>query len=490
MTRILILAFAVFLSLPALAAAPIDQAGADALKPRVAESLDGFAASLQQAGITVHQTGNLLVEPAGAYYAITTPNITLQMPGNVTRTVGMVAINAIPTADPDIFKVAVALPTPMMDTNEKGETIGSLAIGQQAMNGLWHMKALTFVEVNGSYKNIRIVNSAQGTETQIPGMTATVKLTQSGKLWSGPADVMLTNYSHRDKKLRYQIGGLHIQSQLDGLDMTARKNLDTKMKSQAVALKAILADFATHVASAVDTTITANDLKYQRTWDDGAVKSGGLQSAVLRVALKDLRAASASAAFNLALTNLTSDDASLARYMTSKALVTGAADKLPVAELILADGNNDAIRAALSKAGSTLDITTLNVDAPAFGIDGNGKAAATQPNPSGKMHIAVRGLEDLVTFLNSSSGPQALGMKQVPPMLLAGLTMAQLMGQPGTDAQGRPTKVFDLGYTEAGSLTLNGADLGGAATGGLTEGMQRMKNLGVKIPGLTPAKPH
>lgn len=472
MRRLLLIASALLLSFPALAAPAIDEAGAQALKPRIDDALNYLAQTMQKSGVTMERTGDLMVEPAGTYYAITAPHITLDMPGGIRRTVGMIAINAIPTDDPDVFKVAIALPTPMMDTDAKGDRIGSLSIGSQNMSGLWNMPAAAFIEMNGQYQNIRLTNTAQGLDVSIPAMAITGKLTQSGGTWQGPAQVQITNLSHKDKLASYQAANLRIHADMRGIDFKAPAT-SSKTPVGMNAAQAVFADFVTRYADEADITVTADDVSFQ------GARSGTLKTASLQTNLKGLKNKSASANWNLGLDGIALTDPAAQRFTPSRIAFKGAGEKLPVDDLArMAQGAS--WTKLLADAGSGITVENLILDAPAYGVDAKGNFVASAASPLGgigDLSVKVRGVQELNTWLASPAAAQALGVQSVPQQLVAILAIVQLTGKDGTDASGRPTKDFDLKVAPDGKISVNGADMSALSQmGGALGGTMQLLN--------------
>jgi len=469
MRALLTLVFATLLSFPAFAAPAIDEAGATALKPRFQQAIDQMAASMQKSGITMERAGDLMVEPAGTYYAVTSPNITLKMPAGITRTVGMVAINAIPTEDPDVFKVAVALPTPMIDADASGNNVGSLSFGSQTMNGLWNMKVSTFVEMNGSYKNVRLVNNAQGIDMSIPSLTLTSKLTQNGKFWQGPSEAVLSNVSHKDGVGSYQAGNLRIRTDVRELDFNAQPNSSGSSMGLSAA-QSVIADFLTRYANAADVTVVADNVAFQ------GARNGTLKSASLQATLSNLRSKAADAVWTLGMDGVALDDPAAQRYVPSRVAFKGAGKKLPLENLVRV-GEGGSYMKVLADAGSDIKIENLMLDAPAYGVDANGNVVASTTSPlgaTGDMNVKVRGVQELNSWLATPDAARVLGVESIPQQLVATLAIVQLTGKDGTDSAGRPTKDFALQITPAGKMTLNGADmsaLSGALGGGQLGGV-------------------
>lgn len=460
MTRLFAVFLALLVSLPAYAVTPasparVDEAGAAALKPRLVEALNGFESSLAASGISLKREGELLVEPAGTYYAITTPSLALGLPDGVTRTIGMVAINAIPTADADVFKAAIALPTPMIDTNASGENIGSLSIGQQAMNGLWNLKAMAFTELKGSYQNLHAINRFKDTELTIPDLSIDMKLTPSGDLWSGPTDIVMSNLTYRSQGLRQTVANAHIKTRVDQLDLRARKSLSEGIATGDRSLSDLTTGFVTSYAQGLESSIVLRDIGYQQNLKNGQVRSGGAKASTMDIKGSNLKANAADVTFRADVNGMYSDDKSLASLTPTTMTIKGSATKLPLAKLSAAP-DYAARRAAFQQSDATLKIDTFKIDAPGFGIDG--KFAAQ--DGGGNIYAAIRGLDDLLVFLATPAGAQSIGMPGgLPPQILTGLTAVQLAGSPSKDAQGRAVRTYDITFAKDGRVLLNGTDM-------------------------------
>ncbi len=443
----------------AAVAASIDQAGATALKPGIAGALDALAASLQGAGIQMLRTGDLMVEPAGSYYAITTPSIVLKMPGGITRTVGMVAINAIPTTDPSIYKVAVALPTPMLDTDAAGKNVGSLSLGRQAMNGFLNLKALNFTELNANYSEVRFVNATTNTEMLLPQASVTLRLAPNGASWSGPLEAAVNNFAWRDAKQRYSAGTLTVQVNLDQMNLAARKDKAADEAAGSNLLTAFAAYLARN-AEGADVTVTARNLAFESTVA-GTAQTGSIASASFQTTLTGLKSGLAGGNFAFASSGGTSASPAMARFLPSVSDIRGTVAKLDVPALLTADTMGETFR----KNTTALDVQAIKIDAPAYGIFGNTRLTGNARAPlglTGDGSLTIRGMPELTSWLGSG-GPQAMGMPAVPPAFVAALAMFQMAGLPATDPNGQPALKFDMSFAADGKIVLNNADISGLA---------------------------
>ncbi|MCB1538094.1 MAG: hypothetical protein H6865_06210 [Rhodospirillales bacterium] len=461
-------AFLLLLALPA-AATQIDvtQGGADALKPRIATALDTLAGSLGAAGVRMERTGELMVEPAGNYYAVTTPAIVLHMPGGGTRTVGMVAINAIPTADPDIFRVAIALPTPMQDADANGKATGSLSIGRQMMNGILDTRAAMFTQLDADYQTLRLTDNLHQTDLQIADAAVSLRLAASDALWSGPAQMTLTNLTYRAPDHRYVIGRIAVNAALDGVDIIAKSTLPT---NAALSPGGLVAAYIGRNANTANMTIEGDDITIT-SLIAGKPQTGKIAKFMLSANLAGLKTGLATAPFTLAASG-GSADGTAARFMPATLDARGTIAKLPLVDLLTA-ADTHARKALLDKSATTLTLDALALNAPAYGLTGNALLTSSGGAPlgaTGALHASVRGMEDLAGFLSDSTATSALGLA-VPPAVPAAIAMVAMTGLPGTDAGGQPVKNFDFKLDADGKINLNGADV--SALGPLLQGQQK-----------------
>ncbi|NBX66606.1 MAG: hypothetical protein EBQ96_06380 [Proteobacteria bacterium] len=469
MRRILLTALLLFFSLDAWAAPVIDDAGAAALKPRVTATIKLFADGLKQHGFTLNQQGELTVEPAGTYYAVTTPALTLAFPTGVTRTIGMIAINAIPTNNPDIIKVALAIPTPMLDAGPDGNPLGRITIANQSLSGLWHFAAASFVQLDARYADIAIADTLNGTETLIPALAMAMNLTDNGQgKWSGPSSVLASNITHKTKDAAYKLGQLQIKSSITGMDVTKRAKaleIDTEKKDAApVTLDAVLAQTLSEIAEGFDSTLTVSDLSVSSNAQDGTASVLGIKAVTLASAMKGLLTSEPSSSWNVLFEGFTSNNQAAAPFMPTRVQIKGSSKGVALAEL-LAPKKDSTAMTAMAKEGSVSKLEIFVIDAPKYGLEASGDFSAGAKSMNGGVYITLRGFTDLLTWLSSPEGPSVQG-KKLPASITGIMGMVQMMGKPGTDAQGRAVLTYDFKFTPEGKLMLNGADFSGMLGGG------------------------
>lgn len=461
MIRHIIFAIALFACVPAFAAAKIDQAGADALKPRIADSLASVAASFSQSGITMQQTGSLLVEPAGDYYAVTTPNITLALPNGVTRTVGMVAINAIPTDNADVFKVAVALPTPMIDTRD-GKTVGALEIGTQSMNGIWNLAALAFLQLDADYKNIRQNDQTRNTLTTVPELTIDTKLTPNGTLYSGPLEMVFTGMSRTEPKLSWSAATVRARIMLHDVDLKIANDAKKAVAGgNAANINAAMIAYFTKAIDRADIFLDEQDVKYKTTNTDGTVAERTFKTLTARASLTKIKSGFADGKMNVTVEGIATSDPKQVQFTPTRANFNGTIERFPVAGFFAAT-DRAAMETAFNNAKTRVVFENSVMEAPAYHMSMNADVTASAKSKLGvgKYHMEVRGIDQLIAHLNSPQGAQSLGLGGgAVTNLVPLLAVVQLTGHSTKDAQGRDIRTYDLVLKEDGRIILNGNDM-------------------------------
>lgn len=137
------------------------------LEKQIQTSLDRFQRNLALHGVTAHLEGGLIIEKADTYYAITLPDISIDYPGQSHLDVGIISINALPSKDKDVWRMRVALPTPMRITNAlKGESF-NIHLATQNIEAFWHGKTDLITALHADLQNIRLEDPASGQQITV-----------------------------------------------------------------------------------------------------------------------------------------------------------------------------------------------------------------------------------------------------------------------------------------------------------------------------------
>lgn len=193
MLRFAFIAFVLFFAQPAFAA---PDGGSEAeLRGVIERLIGGQRAAFEKTGGTFETNGAIMVEPAGKYYAVTLPDITLVHPNKSRTALGLIALNASP-AGAKKWNITMALPTPIITKSAAGAVESELSFGRQSFTGLWDESFQNFTSLKTIYENIRI-NLPQETAER-PFSSATIK-----KMGYG---FDLSNMTQKKTNLTFRLG--------------------------------------------------------------------------------------------------------------------------------------------------------------------------------------------------------------------------------------------------------------------------------------------
>lgn len=140
--------------------------------------------------------GNVMVEEAGEYYAVTLPHARVVYPDGSKLDIGMISINASPHTRAGQWKMAVAIPTPIIMLDPKQAQATKINITAQKAVGIWDEGYENFAKLDSEYKNITIENAATGLKATIPSAKVVYDFAQgSDGKWSGPGSISITGAS-------------------------------------------------------------------------------------------------------------------------------------------------------------------------------------------------------------------------------------------------------------------------------------------------------
>ena len=154
---LVILGFVLLFSTPAQAY-EINDAGAKQLETLVSTLIDRQKATIGLSGGALETDGNITVEQADSYYAITLPPMVFRNAQGMQSKIGLIAINAIPTNNPDNWKMSIAIPTPILYSDKENNPVMRIDIGHQRMGGLWNGKLKNFSKLAARYSDLTFSN--------------------------------------------------------------------------------------------------------------------------------------------------------------------------------------------------------------------------------------------------------------------------------------------------------------------------------------------
>lgn len=182
---------------------------------------------------TLSFDGDLSVEKAGSYYAVTLPYVTLNYNDGAKFEVGLIAINAAPHEKEDEWKMTFALPTPMNFIDETGEKSFQVNIGAQRASGVWNGSLGYFSKLDANFQTISMSDAGQKMEIKIPAVRTVYDLDENdqGK-WSGPVYLTMDGMSidTADMKGFLSLGKTGINMEMFDYDPSALKTYQSKLE--------------------------------------------------------------------------------------------------------------------------------------------------------------------------------------------------------------------------------------------------------------------
>jgi hypothetical protein len=187
---LLLISLLVLLHAAPAMAADINAEGAAKLKTLFENLLANQKSLSKPDGTHLDYDGAVVVEQATTYYAVTLPHARLTYPDGSRLDIGMVSINASPHDNPGQWKMAVAVPTPIILLDAKQTQAIKITIGAQKTAGIWDETLESFAKMDAQYKNITIENPVTGFTMQIPEFQALHDFSNTGDRWSGPGSIV------------------------------------------------------------------------------------------------------------------------------------------------------------------------------------------------------------------------------------------------------------------------------------------------------------
>ena len=131
------------------------------------KSLDRFQCTLALHGVTANFEGALIIEKADTYYAITLPDISIDYPGQSHLDIGIISINALPSKDKGLWRMRVALPTPMRVTNPLKNESFNIHLPAQNIEAFWHGETDLITSLHADFQNIRLEDAVSNQQITI-----------------------------------------------------------------------------------------------------------------------------------------------------------------------------------------------------------------------------------------------------------------------------------------------------------------------------------
>jgi hypothetical protein len=457
--------------------------------------------------------GNVQIEQADTYYAVTLPHLSIAAEGGAVFDIGVIALNAIPTEDPDFWKVSMALPTPMTGYNKDKEAVVSLDIGRQRLAGLWHMPGDNLVNYDLQYDNITLASADGDFKVSIPTFTGIQKLeTADNKdLWSGPTDIrlsdMVVNVKGRDV---FKAGLMRLHGETFDLSLSRyaaymqkikaiSTDLEQEGQTPAQAMQGVsgifgaLYEFFTGAFNGFTSNLVLENVTFPMTDE---VTDTPMQVSIERIAqgfdASGLTEDKTKLALRLGYSGMTYDPvpSEIHAVLPSSMQVSLGLENLPLREMLglgLAtlersmespeQAQSSGMMAVMSlpqmltEAGTVLKIADTGLAGDQYALDIDGLAemnAAAKMGGTARVRGVFAGLDYLVSTITRIADNAELPASQTERLrrALQAMAVLQMIGQEEQTGTGETVRVYNFELNAQGNMTLNGGDIG-ALMGGM-----------------------
>ncbi len=257
--------------------------------------------------------GDILVEDAGGYFAVTFPHISAEFEGEDDEKArldfGIISLNAVPDSQEGQWKMTYALPTPIRLSDGAGKTMATFSIGGQKISGIWNQDFGYFIKLDGAYDNIDIAFFNEKQEKALIFKAASSQFSQDLKeqdgLWSGPSGFTLKDVSiaAENDVFNATLDSYALKIDMDRYDPDlAKKNKDMIRNADAQNNKqffSFLKDMIEKTQGGFKSSHSITGLQAAHTDDAGNKAEFGLSSAMIGMDVIDVDKKNAQIAFKL-----------------------------------------------------------------------------------------------------------------------------------------------------------------------------------------------
>lgn len=485
--------------------AATDDATAAKIRTVITDLLTQTKTSLAVQGAQLISDGELLIEPAGKYYAVTLPRLSVKDAQGSGADIGIIAMNVIPNKTAGLWAITLAVPSPITFLDKGGVPSAVLTIGRQSLTGIYHEKLKNLLSVNASYSDLAILDPRTKDGITIAQITAKDGLKEDANHeWSGSNTYTIEGIGFgKGKDSAGTIKTITLLTTIDRLNPDKLADYQDQMRSvgESMAGKSGQEISPAHAVGLYN-LVLGNLGAMWNGFDSLFVVEG-----VDIVAPSDTpggqpkRLKIDKAAFGMGMTGFRDNAVALSLSTQYEGFDVGVLpvedrasvptslkidmkiDKLPFTKLV--DMGRMALQAIaqqpqnsqvvgiqllamlpkiLTEAGTTLALNPSYAGNNDYRVDA---AGSFKPDMNamlggvGQAKIQVFGFEKILEAMTAE-----MKKPNTPPEkathiqdTLRTLTALQLAGQQGTDAQGRKVRTYDITLDQQGKSMLNGADM-------------------------------
>jgi hypothetical protein len=452
------------------------------LRAIVVQTLADYKTSYEQTGGTFDISGDINIEQAETYYAVTLPRLLITDKTGQRGEIDMIALNVSRASLPESWKMSVALPTSLSYFDAGGKPTTRIDLGTQKISGVWHEKLRQFTSLNAVFDNLVIHEFKTSSRTILPTLTVLSDLKPSGdSLWSGQASVHAVNIQTLDQN------GQQLSLTADMKGTADIKNLSADVKTIPVA------DTKTDnplrslgfKADDIQAKMTLHQARFFAPFAGAkSVTEYALEKLSLALNLKNMNESHPSIGVLLDWAGLaaTPNRDDFNSFVPGTFHVDMDLEKIPsdtvfefIQKTVMAQSAQTpsarqivALQAMLllpqmfSKAGTSLTIKDSYAISDTYQtlLKGNIKASDTSViGASGQLNGEIYGLTDVEKKIKARLETSAENDKHIWQNALERVSWLKTLGREGTGTRGKPAYLYDFVMGEKGDITFNGQTL-------------------------------
>jgi len=480
MLRLFLFSAAVFVTLihpPGRAAAqeitPVSETGAAALADALSSGIQKWFPETTTSP-SYSWEGTISVTPAGDAYEVQLPTLMVVPEQAGAWVIDGISLSIVPHKD-DAYAVSATLPSEIPFVQPDGSVTRSAEIGSQTFSGVWRTQADALTDINATFSDIILGGANLPISTRLGTIDVFTQLSpESNGRWSGPSTLRLENLlmAGPNEQEIFRLDHAAFEGEISGLDLQQQASLaggagGSSLQARLSALRGLL-DGASGILS-------LSRLSAHSPLEDSRFGLDGLSAEIV---IQGLVSNASTVSVGYSHSGLTLDPPAtgedflphhVAFRLTAldlpNAALTGALDRFlarrganagPAATISFVQE----IMRSLTAAAATFRFEEFTIDTPATSTHAEGYTrfnAQALLGAVAEFDISIRGLDQALAALQPKPGESLASDAQ---NTLALLGLLQVMGLPGQDKQGRPTREYNIEVRPNGSATLNSADLG------------------------------
>jgi len=218
-------------------AAPVNEARAQEIRVAIERWLLDMFPPTGLASQPVALFGQVVVEPFRDRYAVTLPEVVIDLGGGERLQVGTIAVSLKPTG-PVTFDVSARLPLPFSIWNQEDEKLGEFQVKNQRIRGSWDSRVQTLTSIDATLEGLEYVDPGGAVLFRLASATlkGNSEVDEMLRL-SGPTSLDMAGFEILDPRGARLLAAddILIETEARGMDMIAYQRFSRRFQSLAEA---------------------------------------------------------------------------------------------------------------------------------------------------------------------------------------------------------------------------------------------------------------